>query len=117
MPALPPILSEKSTLSARQFRGREGDVMASELDGFDPIRSYQGHDLFVEWEITDAARRNYIVRLPSGKIINLDWTPFHQISERDFERWVTLGCPPRLTCGPLRSEHLDTIEAMRRQAA
>lgn len=91
-------------------------AVATELDGFDPIHSYKGFDLFIEWEITDATRRNYLVRTPLGRIIQCDWTPFHSLSAADFARWVDLGCPGRVTCGPLRSEHLDQLSLTRKAA-
>lgn len=65
----------------------------TELDGFDARHSYRGHDLFLAWDISDdCMKRDYIVRLPSGEIRYVDWSPYQPMTAQEIqntiENWI-----------------------------
>jgi hypothetical protein len=54
--------------------------------------------------------------LPSQKMISMDWSPYSTPSAEQFQTWVDLGMPKRITNGPLDGNDLIKIMADRAEA-
>lgn len=75
------------------------------------IYEYQGYRYWQERDYEDDVTKIFHeVLTPADDRITLDWSPYSRPSEADFRLWVDLGCPKRITCGPLNSEDLQTIK-------
>jgi hypothetical protein len=42
--------------------------------------------------------------------INMDWSPYRTPTEEQFKLWVDLGCPRRISTGPLTEKDLKEIK-------
>lgn len=51
----------------------------------------------------------HMVLTPKGNQIHFDWSPYTVPTVYDFILWVDLGCPERITNGPLYREDLEAI--------
>ena len=49
------------------------------------------------------------VRTPDGTEIRMDWSQWRDVSERDFQMWVDLGCPGRVGYHTLCTKDLETL--------
>lgn len=46
---------------------------------------------------------------PEGKEVSMDWSPYYMPTDEEFQMWVDLGCPRRITSGPLNRDDLVII--------
>ena len=42
---------------------------------------------------------------------SIDWSPYEHMRDEDIQLYLDLGCPKRITIGPLNREDLDKIAA------
>lgn len=48
--------------------------------------------------------------LPTLKEIHLDWSSYSVPTEEQFKLWVDLGCPKRISVGPLTPKDLESLK-------
>lgn len=75
------------------------------LQGFEYKGYTYGYDL--DYEDDNCKTNHFATR--DGETIHFDWSPYSNPTEFEFKMWVDLGCPERITNGPLRYEHLREI--------
>lgn len=61
----------------------------------------------------DNQKLSHFVTLPSGKEVEVDWSPYQKMTKNEVMQWVSLGCPKRQGVGPLCQRDLDNLEANR----
>jgi hypothetical protein len=72
---------------------------------------YKGYSLSHSEDVEeDCVKLWHHVVTPDGELHYADWSPYERMTEVDFMRWVDLGCPPRLTWGPLNRNDLTVLE-------
>lgn len=65
-------------------------------------------------EEDDNRKLSHFVTLPSGKEVEVDWSPYQKMTKDEVMQWVSLGCPKRQVVGPLCQRDLDSLEANRK---
>jgi hypothetical protein len=86
----------------------------------DPRFNYKGYTYQPEYEIEadyDNAKIWHEIVKPDGTRTHADFTPYSYMTEEDFQLYIDLGMPERITVNrvscPLRSETLKDIQMMR----
>jgi hypothetical protein len=76
---------------------------------------YRGYryDPYEEIEYGDEGPENvkifHYVNTPANEQISFDWSPYSVPSFDEFALWIELGCPDRITGGPLDAKDLQAI--------
>ena len=75
-----------------------------------PKYEYKGFQ-YLPWEDheDDNVKIFHDVATPAGRTIHMDWSPYDTPSEAEFQLWIDLGLPGRISQGPLDSADLDKI--------
>jgi hypothetical protein len=51
----------------------------------------------------------HYLKLPNGKEVDVDFTPYQEMTGKDISLWIKLGMPKRQGIGPLDSEELEQM--------
>jgi hypothetical protein len=82
---------------------------AHEIDNT-PIPKGYKYDPYREEESDgDNVKIFHYLKLPNGKEVDVDFTPYQEMTGKDISLWIKLGMPKRQGTGPLDSEELEQM--------
>ena len=97
----------------------EGEPWAEQGEFTTGGLKYQGRDIHLLTEVIDYDEdvikmgHTIIDANTKERLVDIDWSPYSQLTQTDLALFIELGCPNRTKSGPLNRKDLDYLKQKR----